>query len=180
MRHPLDVFTTKPLPLQGGAALALALLGNPRTITFLFYLKPHRLHNTPIPERVWVKQTPKIYVCVVGNPHPLLTLNPIPPILNTHFLAPFPIMPRPPFEKQMGNWPVLPWQAFLPFPKKKQGGNRFREMRLGMSKRKNEVVFTLIQERQSQNPQPLSHHSHLWLERHLVCHRCVTFHMRSE
>jgi hypothetical protein len=58
-------------------------------------------------------------------------------------------MPRPPFEKQMGNWPVLPWQAFLPFPKKKQGGNRFREMRLGMSKRKNEVVFTLIQERQS-------------------------------
>ena len=123
---------------------------DPRTIPFLFYLKPHRLHNTPIPERVWVKQTPKIYVCVVGNP-PLLTLNP--PILNTHFLAPFPIMPRPPFEKQMGNWPVLPWQAFLPFPKKKQGGNRFREMRLGMSKRKNEVVFTLIQEG---NPKILS------------------------
>jgi hypothetical protein len=59
----------------------------------------------------------------------------------------------PPFEKQMGNWPVLPWQAFLPFPKKKQGGNRFREMRLGMSKRKNEVVFTLIQEG---NPKILS------------------------
>jgi hypothetical protein len=63
-------------------------------------------------------------------------------------------MPRPPFEKQWGIGQFCLGRHF-PFPPRRNKEETDSENEMGMSKRKNEVVFTLIQERQSQNPQPL-------------------------
>lgn len=132
-------------PLQRGASLANWHYWDPRTIPFfLLEATDWDCTNTPLG-----KQTPQKYicVCVVGNPP--TDSNPIPPILNTHFLAPLSHLCKKPPLKSNGEYCCQFCLGRLcPFQEETRRKQTQRnENEIGMSKRKNEVVFTFIDSR---------------------------------